>query len=321
MAENTTFPPAPPTLSGDTLSINRFLKNPLWVMRALRTISEQMFVSDKVLTGQLWTESGSIGYEQTETIYADAAPQPVSPGAQYPETTTGTGPASMANTVKWGQRSRISDEAISRLNYDVVKRKFTKLANSHVLQVDTVALSAVASAITQTTAAIASWAGTGTTPYILRDLMRAYANILNLKQGYMPDTVLVGLTTFANIVSDDKLAQLLPREVPGVANGPVEGGWDSPFMKRIGGFNFVTSPNLPTTGYAYLLDSKVFGAFVDERVPGPGWVQSDDPGAQRIQVQTIRNEDNDAWTVKCRRITVPIIVEPKAAWAITGVDA
>lgn len=321
MAENTTFPPAPATLSGDVLSINRFLKNPEWVMRALRTISEQMFVSNKILTGQLWTASGSIGYEQTETIYADNAPEPVSPGAAYPETTTGTGPASMANTVKWGQKSRISDESISRLNYDVVKRKFTKLANSHVLQVDTVALSAVASAITQTTAAIASWAGTGTTPYILRDLMRAYANILDLKQGYMPDTVLVGLTTFANIVSDDKLAQLLPREVPGVTKGPVEGGWDSPFMKRIGGFNFVTSPNLPTTGYAYLLDSKVFGAMVDERVPGPGWVQSDDPGAQRIQVQTIRNEENDAWTVKCRRITVPIIVEPKAAWAITGVDA
>lgn len=321
MTGNTTFPPAPPTLSGDTLSINRFLKNPLWVMRALRTISEQMFISDKILTGQLWTESGSIGYAQTENIYADAAPQPVSPGADYPETTTGTGPASMANTVKWAQKSRITDEDISRSNYDVIKRKFTKLANSHVLQVDSVALAAVASAVTQSTAAIASWAGTGSTPFILRDIMRAHANILALKQGYMPDTVLVDLVAFANIVSDDKLAALLPREVPGVSSAPVLGGWSSPLMHRIGGFNFITSPNLPTNGTAYLLDSKVFGAFTDERVPGPGWVQSDDPGAQRIQVQTIRQEETDSWLVKCRRITVPIIVEPRAAWAITGVDA
>ncbi|MFD9614925.1 hypothetical protein ACFWWS_36725, partial [Streptomyces sp. NPDC059083] len=189
MTGNTTFPPAPPTLSGDILSINRFLNDPLWVLRTLRTISEQMFVSSRILTGQQWTESGSVAYEQNETIYADNSPQSVAPGGEYPLTTTGTGPASMTNTVKWGQDALIFDEAISRQKYDVVNRKFTKLANSHVQKVDSVALSAVASAVTQNTAALASWAGTGTTPYILRDLMRAFANIVNLKQGYMPDTV------------------------------------------------------------------------------------------------------------------------------------
>ncbi|KZM70763.1 hypothetical protein [Nocardia terpenica] len=321
MSGNPPSPPSPPTLSGDVLSINRFLNDPLWVLRSLRTISDQMFVSNKILTSQLWTESGSVGYEQTESIYADNTPQPVPPGGEYPVTTTGTGPASMANTVKWGQDSEISDESISRQRYDVVNRKFTKLANSHVLKVDSIALSAVASAITQTTAALASWAGTGATPAILRDLMRAFANILALKQGYMPDTVLVGLTTFANIVSDDRLANLLPREVPGVRDSNVAAGWDSPFMRRIGGFTFVTSPNLPTTGTAFLLDAKVFGAFVDERVPAPGYVASDDPGADGIQVKTMREERTDAWRIRCRRITVPIILEPRAAWAITGVDA
>lgn len=321
MSGSTTFPPSPPVLSGDILQINRFLNDPLWVLRSLRTISEQMFISNKILTSQLWTESGSVGYEQTESIYADNSPQAVPPGGEYPLTTTGTGPASMANTVKWGQDSEIEDEAISRQKYDVVNRKFTKLANSHVQKVDSVALSAVASSVTQTTAAAASWAGTGSTPVILRDLMRAFANILALKQGYLPDTVLVGLTTFANVVSDDKLANLLPREVPGVGNVPTTAGWDSPYMRRIGGFNFVTSPNLPTTGVATLLDSKVFGAMVDERVPGPGYVMSDDPGADGVQVKTMRQEKTDGWRIRCRRITVPIILEPRAAWSITGVDA
>lgn len=325
MAGNTTFPPPPATLSGDVLSINRFLNDPLWVLRSLRTISEQMFISNKILTGQFWTESGSVAYEQTESIYADNSPQPVSPGGEYPITTTGTGPASLANTVKWGQDSLLADEAISRQKYDVVNRKFTKLANSHVLKIDSVALSAVASAITQNTAAVASWAGTGSTPVILRDLMRAFANIINLKQGYMPDTVLVGLTTFANIVSDDKLANLLPREVPGVGNVPTVAGWDSPFMRRIGGFNFVTSPNLPTTGNAYLLDSKVFGGMTDERVPAPGYVMSTGvdgmPDADGIQVKTMRDDKTDGWRIRCRRITVPIVLEPASAWKITGVDA
>ncbi|WP_063039715.1 phage major capsid protein [Nocardia pseudovaccinii] len=321
MSGSTTFPPAQPTLSGDILQINRFLNDPLWIMRALRAIGDQLFISNKILTGQQWTESGSVGYEQNESIFADNAPKPVPPGGEYPLTTTGTGPASMASTVNWGQDAEITDVSISRQRYGVVTRKFTKLVNSHIQQVDSVALSAVASAVTQNTAAIASWAGTGSTPYILRDLMRAFAKIVNLKQGYMPDTVLLGLDTFANVVSDDKLAQLLPREIPGVQQNPVNAGWESPYMKRIGGFLFVTSPNLPVTGRATLLDSKVLGAFVDERVPGPGYVASTDDGADGIQVKTMREDLTDTWRIRCRRITTPVVLEPAAAWAITGVDA
>jgi hypothetical protein len=311
------FPATPATLSGDVETINRFLKQPLIVLRALRQLSDQLFISDKILTEQLWTESGSVLYETAETIFADRAPQPVNPGAEYPVTPISTGTASMANTVKWGQDTLFEDEAIARQNFPVVSRGLIKLGNSHVQMIDSVALSAVASAITQTTAAISSWAGTGTAPVILRDLMRAVANIINLKQGYMPDTVLCGLTTFANIVSDPTLALLLPREYPGVQAAPVETGWNSSLMRRIGGFTFITSPNLPTTGTAYVLDSSLFGAFVDERLDAPGYVQDD----RGLQIKTMRTDQTDGWRVRARRITVPIVKEPRAAWAITGVDA
>jgi hypothetical protein len=325
MAGSTTFPPSSATLSGDILSINRFLKEPLWVMRMLRTITEQMFIANKVLTSQMWTESGTVGYEQNESIYADNSPQPVPPGGEYPLTTTGTGPASMANTINWGQDSEITDAAISRQRYDVVRRKFTKLANSHVQKIDSVALSAVASAVTQNTAAISSWATNGASNYIMRDIMRAYANIINLKQGYLPDTVLLDTVTFANVTSDDKILQLLPREVPGVSNSPVLAGWDSPYMKRIGGFTFLGSPNLPVAGVATLLDSHVLGGFTDERQAAPGYVMSTGedglPNADGLQVKTIREDLTDAWRIRCRRITVPIVIESHAAWQITGVNA
>jgi hypothetical protein len=311
------FPAAPATLSGDVLSINRFLKDPLIVLRALRTLQDQLFISDRILTNQLWTESGSVVYETNETIYADRAPQPVPAGGEYPVTPITTGVASLANTVKWGQDTLFEDEAISRQRFPVVTRGLIKLGNSHVQTIDSVALSAVASAVTQTTAAIASWAGTGSTPQILRDLMRATANIINLKQGYMPNAVLVGLTTFANLVSDQQLQLLLPREYPGEASAPVRQGMDSTLARQIGGFTFITSPNLPVTGQAILLDTRVFGAFVDERVDSPGYVQDD----RGVQLKTMRSEKTDGWRVRCRRITVPIIQESRAAWAITGVDA
>lgn len=320
---NTQFPPAPPTLSGDLVTISRFIKDPVWVLRALRTITEQMFISNKILTGQIYTESGSVMYETNETIYANNAPTPVAPGAEYPITPIVTGPASNANTVKWGQDSLIEDESISRQKFDVLGRAFRKLANSHVLSIDTTALSAVASAVTQTTAAVNSWAGTGSAPVILRDLMRAQANILGLKQGYMPSTVLCELPVFANIVSDPALQLLLPREYPGVDKAPVAAGWNSPYIRKIGGFTFVTSPTMPTTGNAYLIDTDVYGAFVDERLPAPGYVSdTGEAGASpNIQVKTMRSDETDGWRIRARRITVPIITESRAAWAITGVNA
>ncbi|OXR46667.1 hypothetical protein B7C42_01642 [Nocardia cerradoensis] len=316
---NNAFPPGWPSLSGDVLSINRFLKDPLWVLRALRTIGDQMFISKRVLTGQFYTESGSIAYEQNESIYADGTPRAIPPGGEYPVTTTGTGPASLANVIKWGQDTEFTWESISRQKYDVVRRGLLKLVNSHIQQIDSVALSAVASAVTQTAAAIAPWDGSGTTPQILRDLMRAYATIIDLKQGYMPDVVLLEPIVFANTVSDPSLMNLLPREVPGVSSAPVNGGWESPYMRKIGGFTFITSPNLPTLGRVTLLDSSVFGGFADERLNDPGYVGSTDEGADGIQVKTFPEDKTDSIRVRARRITTPLVLEPAAAVAITGV--
>lgn len=314
------FPPAAPTLSGDILSISRFLNNSPLVLRELRTVMDQMFISDKILTGTVQTDSGSVIYEQNESIFADRGPQAVSPLSEYPITSIGTGPALTANTVKWGNDAEIADESISRQKYPVVARGFRKLANSHVNQIDSVALSAVNTAVTQNTAAIASWAATDGSARILRDLMRAQAKIVDLKQGYMPNVVLLSWDTFANVVSDDKLAAALPREYPGTETAPIAQGLSSTYMRRIGGFTFITSPNLPTTGVATLLDATVFGSFVDETLPAPDYVQGPDD-ANRLQVKTWRPEGIDGWRIRARRIVVPIVQEPAAAWKITGVDA
>lgn len=323
---NLNYPPAFPTLSGDILSISRFLKDPTFVARALRTIAEQMFVSNKLLTGQFFTQSGSVLYEQTEGLFADRAPKGVGPGAEYPLTTIGTGPAQTANTVKWGSDSEIPDESISRQNYDVVMRAFIKLANSMVQQIDSTALSAITSAIPggNTTAAGKSWAGTAGAPNIVRDVALAVQNIVALKQGYQPNAVFVDLPTWAYAISDPTISLMLPRENPGVGNSPVlQGAGGDSMMKatRIGGMTWYTSPSIPVTGQATILDTTVFGAFVDETLQSEGYVGSPIDEGYMIQSKTMREEKTDAWRVRVRRTTVPIILEPSAAWTITGVDA
>ncbi|MHA7703404.1 phage major capsid protein [Mycobacterium sp. ML4] len=311
------YPPGSPSLSGDVLSINRFLKDTPWVARALRDIANEQFVSDKLLTGQFWTESGSIGYEQNESIYADRDPKAVPPGGEYPVTPISTGPASTANTVKWGNDALLTDEAISRFRYNVVQRQFRKLMNSHIKTIDTVALSAIVSAVTQNTDAIASWKTGGGTSKILRDVMRAITSIVNLKQGYMPNAVFVEPAVFANVVSDDDLMKILPKEFPGVQATAVVQGLNGSLMRQIGGLTWITSPNAPVSGKALVVDTTVLGGFADERLNSPEYVQAENG----LQVLSIRDRDTDGWRIRARRTTVPIVLEPGAGWLINGVNA
>ncbi|MGQ9348942.1 phage major capsid protein [Mycolicibacterium gilvum] len=315
-----TYPPGPPSINGDIISTNRFLKDTPLVARALRTIEQEQLVSDRLLTGQSYTESGSVQYEQDEGIYADREPRAIAPGGEYPLTPIAAGDVQQASTVKWGQDAEITDESVNRRRNNPVGRALRKLVNSSVLKIDGIAMSAIASAVTQNTAAAAVWVSG--TPNILRDVMKAQAQLQKLKIGLKPDTIWVDLDVFAAVASDEKLMALFAREMPGAGSSPVQAGLDSPFVKRVGGLTWVTSPVAPITNAAFVLDSSRLGEFVDELLPAPGYVRATGPGGRPVgmtQVKTIRDDDNDRWRVRARRITVPVITEPRAAWKITGV--
>ena len=325
----------------DIYSISRYLNDPTMVLRALRTIADQIFVGSKVLTGQFFTDSGAIIYEQIESIFAANSPQSVTPGSEYPLTPVPTGPAQIADVVKWGLDTIITDESISRQNFDVVSRAFIKIVNSMVQNVDSVVMSAVTGAITQTQAAgavtiegsapsgFAYWDGTGTNkPNILRDIFLAEEQMRQLKQGYNANTVLCDLGTYAVAISDPNIAPLWPREDMGsvsVTQMPVIGGLATGLATKLAGKLWLATPNLPSTPYVAVLDTAVFGAMVDERLPAPGYVGAqsdgggDDDGRSMIQVKTMREDKHDRWRIRCRRTTVPIIIEPKAGVEITDV--
>jgi hypothetical protein len=147
------YPPIPPSISSDVETINRFLQSPTLVARRLRTLLEQRFIGDTLLSARAEPQGGAIVYEQSETIYTDRAVEAVAPGGEYPLTTVSTGPAQVAkSTVKWGQDTYITDEAIKRLGFNPVDRAMLKLVNTLVKQVDSVCLSLIASAVTQTQA-------------------------------------------------------------------------------------------------------------------------------------------------------------------------
>ena len=303
------YPPAAPTISGDNITISRFLNNPTLVARRLRTLLEQRYIADALLTGRFNVEGGAVQYETGETIFAADNPRAVAPGAEYPLTGLATGAASIAKTRKWGEDAIVTDEAIKRQNFAPVQRGLMKLANTNVKFIDGIALSAISSAVTQTTAAAAAWTG-ATAAQIFKDVALAKANIVALNNGYDPDTVVVSDLAWANALSAFVAAGYFSRENADV-NPALTGNFEV-----INGLRWLVTPNLPTAATALVLDSTVLGGMADEKLGGPGYASV--PGDFGVEVKTIRKEDTDAWRLRARRVTVPIILEPGAAWKITG---
>ena len=314
-----TYPPAAPTLSGDNVTISRFLNNPTLVARRLRTLLEQRYISDTILSGRFTADGGSIQYETGETIFSDDNPRAVAPGSEYPVTTVSSGTASLAKTVNWGQDALVTDAAISRQKMDPVNRALVKLANQNVKYVDSIALSAVSSAVTQTIAAgtgdgsgAATWVLAATTASdILTDVMYVKATVAALNQGYELDTVVVSDMVYAMVLAKFVAAGYFPRE-NSAANPALTG--DFPV---IAGLRWLPTPNLPVANAALVVDSTQLGGMADENLGGPGYVSA---GGVGVQAKTMRNDETDRWRLRCRRVTVPIVLEPNAGYKITAVS-
>lgn len=301
------YPPAPPTLVGDILSIHRLLQSPAQIRRRLRTIRDLRFVSDKILTQRFRSQGGAVLYEMTEPIRNARDAGSIAPGSEYPRDVPGVGTAGLAAVQKWGQKVFLADEKIKRSVYagDEVDRALRKVLATVVAQVDEVTLSVVASQVTATSSAIAPWDSTDAE--IFRDLALAEAQILDLRQGYQPDTVLMSDTKYALAISDKKIALLRRRET---TDNPIYGGE----LEMIGKYKVVTAPvsSLPSDD-VWLFDSRQLGGMADETEVDPGYSVAE----LGVQVQTQRVADRDGWDLWGRRLTVPVVQEPGAAIRIT----
>lgn len=302
------YPAGAPTISGDIVSISRFLNEPTAIARRLRTVLEQRYIADALLTQRFNVEGGSVRYETGESIFSADNPRAVAPGAEYPITGIPTGTASIASTVKWGQDTVVTDESIKRQGFAPVDKAILKMANQNVKFVDSVALSAISSGVTQNTAAAAAWTS-ATATQILKDVALAKANILALNNGYEPDTIVLSDLAWANAFAAFAASGFLPRESE---NPTVSGNFPV-----IAGLRWLTSPNIPAANTAIVLDSQALGGMADENLGG----DYASVNARGVEAKSIRQETQDQWRLRVRRVTVPIVLEPSAGWKITGLGA
>jgi len=309
-----TYPPAAPTVTGDVISIHRFLQNPTLVARRLRTLLQQRYIADALLKGRYIVSGGAIQVESGESLFVGENPRAVSPGGEYPLVTVGGGVPTLVKTVKWGQDSEVTDESIKRQQIDPVNRALTKLANQNVKFVDSVALSAIASSITATQPAAALWPAAAA-EQILLDVMTAKARVVARNEGHDPDTVVVDDISWATAMAKFAAAGYLPRET--TAGNPVLTG-DFPV---IAGMTWLATPNVPVVGTALVVDSEQLGGMADEDLGGPGYVSAAGPGTAAVETKVMRENKEDKYRMRARRVTVPVVVDPAAGRTITGIAA
>lgn len=311
------YPPAAPTLSGDTLTISRFLNSPAAVSRRLRSLAENRFIGDVLLTGRYQVSGGSILYETSESIFTAKAPEVVNPGAEYPRTTASPGVAQLASVSKWGQDVPITDEHIGRYGRRAVDIALIKITNQIVKQVDSLCLAAIAAATTQTAAAGAftpsgpfAWSTAGADP--LLDLMMAKAVVTANDQGYEADTAVMNDATYARLIANSKIIAGLQRESDGSVTRVGQSG-----ALEIAGLRILATNNLPVASTVFVIDSTMLGGIGYERIPSPEY--SGDPATGLESWSRRDPAANDMWIVRGRRPMVPVVQEPNASYKITGV--
>lgn len=302
------YPPGPPTISGDTVSVSRFLSNPSALGRRIRTFRDLRFVSDQILTGRYRLEGGAILYEQSEPLGTSRTVSQVAPGSVYPGATLPTGTAAIGAGAKWGQKVPLTDEAIRRSRFpgQEVDKALRRVINWVIKQVDSVTMSAIRSAANDTAAAT-SWETVGTANP-LSDILLAIERIEADDLGYVADTLVVGGKAYVYMMLNTAIREARKRED---STNPIYTGK----IETIAGLVVLkTSTSVQPTS-ALVLDSTQLGGMADENALSPGYAVAD----LGVETKALRVDDADKWDLQGRRVTVPVVQETGAVEEITAV--
>lgn len=306
MSNSLTYPV--PTISStedlSTEQIHQLLKSLPALARRIRTLADQRFISDALLTQQLKSVNGAVFYETGEPIETDDALEVVTPGANYPRTQAYEGDYAVAKADKWGRDIPITDESISYRGMAVVDKALRQLVNAAVRQVDSAALAVIASKVTQTSTSD-PWT---TAKGIVSGVEIAKAEVDELGEGYILDTIVLRPIQYATVMSVFVDSGLLPREAN---NALISGMWPN-----VLGLTWLRSAHTPTAA-PLLLDTNELGGMGEANIGGPGYAR---PAGARMGLETkvIRQDDNDSYDLRVRRPTVPVVTDPQAGLIIEG---
>lgn len=298
-----TYPVARPTGTLTTAQIHLLLRNPNLVAKRAAKIADSKFIADYLLSQRLRAEGGGIFYETGEEIFTADAPEAVEPGGSYPKTVLTSGEIAAAETDKRGLGSDITDEKISREGFGYVRKGLVRLTNGVIRDTDSRAMAVIASKVTSTTAASASWTTAGKMLETLATVSGDRAD----GTGIDLSTLVLKPSKFAKAVGILVDAGAFPREK---GNLVVDGNLPFDLL----GYTWATSPRY-TSDNPMFIDREQLGGMADEDISSPEFRRFE---GSLVEASSERVAGNDKYELRVRRVTVPVVLEPLAGVTITG---
>jgi hypothetical protein len=305
------YPAPPATLNGQIITINRALRSPTLVQKQIETLADEQMVGEKLLTGRVTAQGGSVIYGVDNSIYNDRGPRAVNAGAEYPRALPQEDVDAIVSTTKYGEDVPLTDEEISREQFSAVDRQLAISVNTTVSFVDQVVISVISAAVTATHAATAQWSNAATSN-TFRDIMLAVAKVRNAgakTARFNPSVLLTDFISAAYLTSDQKIVQNMPRE----GNQLIVNG----YFGRIGGLDIWAVPDdvMPPGVDALVVDPKQLGFIANEDIQSPEYT------GPYTGIQSYVRRDpkaNDQYLIRTRRVFAAAVNNPKAAIKITG---
>jgi hypothetical protein len=151
------YPLAPPTLSGNVLTVDTALKQPTRITRRIMDLTLQKFIVDRIFATGGGVSGGSVVYDQATTneLFTDRDVERVMPGDEFPVVGSQRPTPKVALVEKWGGKFFITDEARERNDTTFFNNQVTQLSNTIVKKVNT-------NAVVTLEAAISALGGGGT---------------------------------------------------------------------------------------------------------------------------------------------------------------
>lgn len=297
------YPPPAPTVTGTAITVDAFLRDPLRVQRTIQDLTAQRFIADRVFSPGGPATGGAVIFDQVQIndLYAGRDVQAIKPGSEFPIVTDANPAPLVAKTIKWGGAAIITYEERDRDRRDILNRELTKLRNTIVRKVDTVAVATLRGAPILQQTASSSW--TNAAAAIVKDVATAEVAVDKQDMGYQLTDALVSPTTMLNITSNDKILQQIYYSGGAVSSPLGSGASGQSRMSGFLGLNWYVS-NRVDDDEVILLAGQTAGSISDEK-----------PLYSRV----VDQPEQERLLVMAARLTVPYVTDPKSVVRITGV--
>lgn len=283
-----------------------FIKSPTLLARRMSEIlAAQEFIGYSLLTGRYRVEGGAIAVPKNEVIRADRPAESVNAGADYKLTPISSEDYDLYQSAKDGLATEVADELIGRNKNQPIEEALQVLKVELLVRANAVALAAITSKVTATIAAGAAWTSG---KQIVKDVLRAKAQVRALKLGFDLDTVVLTEAQYAAVMPE--VFDMLPNSDPSVISGS---------FPNVLGLTWLATADANFSN-PLLVDRNRLGGIAREDIPSPEYarvpaINGIDTG---VEIASIRMPNADKTRLQARNAHVPVIVNPAAGLSVTG---